>query len=93
MTPRIDVSETILESIRTALDEKLGIPSDEVHLESRLKEDLGLDSLDLVELLTAVEEQIGSPLNDDLVPHLTTVAKVVELIAERTAALPPVSVE
>ena len=55
----------MLEKIKDALVEKFGIERDKIALETRFKEDLQADSLDLVELIMALEEELGIEIPDE----------------------------
>ena len=48
--------------------------------EANLKDDLNMDSLDMVELIMALEEAIGKPINDEDVKELKTVGDVVKFL-------------
>lgn len=48
--------------------------------ETRLVEDLGIDSLDLVAVFLEVQDRYGIVLDDDVVPEIRTVAKLVEQV-------------
>ena len=51
---------TVLERVRDITAEKLSVEMDEVKAESSFTEDLNADSLDVVELIMAIEEEFGS---------------------------------
>lgn len=51
----------ILEKIKDIMEEELGKDRNEVTLESDIIKDLGLDSLDIVTLIMAVEDEYGLP--------------------------------
>lgn len=78
----------ILERVTAMLEEKLGLLPEEITLEARFKEDLGLDSLDMVELLTIVETDLGTAVDDEVALSLVTVGDVIGYLAEypRTGA-------
>ena len=62
------------------------LPAQGVEPEKTLGGDLGLDSLSRVELLSIVEQELGSYIDESLVGSSTTVERLKELVAERTAA-------
>jgi len=64
-----------------ALEEKLAIPREEIQLDSNLRDDLGMDSMDSLEFAVALEEQIGLTLADEEFRDLQTVEEVADLIA------------
>ena len=63
-----------------ALSEVTEKSPDRLNLEDRLQEDLGLDSLDAVELTMTIEDEIGKSIEDELVERLKTVGDVLGLI-------------
>ena len=70
----------MLEKMRAILAEQLGINEDEITTESRFKEDLEADSLDLFELLTTLEEQYDMEIPAEDMEDLTTVGAVIEYL-------------
>jgi acyl carrier protein len=70
--------------VKQILTHRLGIPADEITLGARLVDDLGLDSLDAVELAIATERQFNVALSDEQVAKLMTVADIITLV-ERLA--------
>lgn len=74
----------ILEKIKDIMEEKLGKDRNEVTLESDIINDLGLDSLDIVTLIMAVEDEYGFTADDDEIVNLKTVGDVVKYIENAT---------
>lgn len=70
----------MLEKMKAILAEQLGISEDEITTESRFKEDLEADSLDLFELLTTLEEQYDMEIPAEEMEGLTTVGSVIEYL-------------
>lgn len=68
------------ERIKKIIIEQLGVEEDEVLLESSFIEDLGADSLDIVELIMALEEEFDIEIPDSEAEKITTVADAVEYI-------------
>ena len=62
------------------LSEQLGINKDKITLESDVIKDLGADSLDVVQMLMALEEDFGITVSEDAAANLRTVADIVKLI-------------
>ena len=60
--------------------EQLGVEEDEVTMESSFIDDLGADSLDIVELIMALEEEFDIEVPDEEAEKITTVGDVVEYI-------------
>jgi acyl carrier protein len=72
--------EEIFEKVTTILKNQLSIDNKEVKLESQLIDDLGADSLDLVEISRALEEEFSIEVPDDQVESIHTVEDVVKFI-------------
>lgn len=70
----------IFKKVVDKVTEQLGIDADEVTMESSFIEDLGADSLDIVELLMALEEEFDIEIPDEEAEKLVTIADVVEYI-------------
>jgi acyl carrier protein len=71
---------TTQERVTGIIVELLGVESDKVTLESRFREDLEADSLDLVELIMAFEDEFGGEISDEEAQKLSTVGDVVKYI-------------
>ena len=72
--------EEIFEKVTTILKDQLSIDNKEVKLESQLIDDLGADSLDLVEISMALEEEFSIEVPDDQVESIHTVEDVIKFI-------------
>ncbi len=66
----------MLEKIQTMLADALDLPVEKVVPEAKIVDDLGADSLDVVELLSQLEDEFGIIIPDDEVEDLVTVADV-----------------
>lgn len=66
----------MLEKIQAMLAEALNVPIEKVTPDAKIVEDLGADSLDLVELLSQLEDEYGIIIPDEEVESLVTVADV-----------------
>ena len=66
----------MLEKIQALLADALNLPIEKVTPESKIVDDLGADSLDVVELLSQLEDEYGIVIPDDDVEDLVTVADV-----------------
>ena len=69
-----------LEQLQEIITELLGVDTKEVVLEARFREDLGSDSLDLVELIMAFEDKFGGEISDEEAQEITTVGEAVTYI-------------
>ncbi len=72
----------MLEKIQAMLAEALNISVDKVTPDAKIVDDLGADSLDVVELLSQLEEEYGIIIPDDDAEKLVTVADVAMAIEE-----------
>lgn len=70
----------MFDKIAKMLAEQLGIPQSKITPESRIVDDLGADSLDVVELLMTLEDETGKTIPDDKVAQIKTVGQIVEVI-------------
>ena len=68
--------------VRDIIVELLGVDGDQVTLEARFREDLEADSLDLVELIMAFEEEFNGEISDEEAQNISTVGEVVSYIDE-----------
>ncbi|MBQ3221380.1 MAG: acyl carrier protein [Clostridia bacterium] len=66
----------MLEKIQAMLAEALNLPLEKVTPDAKIVEDLGADSLDVVELLSRLEDEYGVMIPDEEVENLVTVADV-----------------
>src|ERR1700747_551071 len=74
--------------VREIISEQLGVAATEVTPEASFIEDLGADSLDIVELVMALEEQYGIEISDEDAEKIRTVKDVVNYI-EAHKSCPP----
>lgn len=70
----------IFEKVQEKVVEQLGVDVEEVLMESSFIDDLGADSLDIVELLMALEEEFDIEIPDEEAEKLSSVGDVVEYI-------------
>jgi len=68
------------EKVRDIVVEQLGVEADDVAIESTFIDDLGADSLDIVELIMAFEEEFGIEIPDEAAEKIKTVQDVVSYI-------------
>ena len=74
------------ERVKGIIVELLGVDASKVTAEARFREDLEADSLDLVELIMAFEEEFGGEISDEDAQKITTVGQAVEYIETRMPA-------
>lgn len=70
----------MFEQVKNALVESLNIDGDDIKLENLLNEDLGVDSLDAVELSLDLETEFDVEISDEELASLKTVKDIVDLI-------------
>lgn len=76
------MSETF-DRVKGIIVELLGVDASKVTSEARFREDLEADSLDLVELIMAFEEEFGGEISDEDAQTITTVGQAVAYVEER----------
>ena len=70
----------VFEDVRDVVVEQLSVDADAVKLESKIVEDLGADSLDVVELIMALEEKFDVEIPDSDAEKLLSIKDVVDYI-------------
>ena len=73
----------LLDDIKEVVVEQLNVSADEVKEDAKFVEDLGADSLDVVELVMALEEKFDIEIPDDEAEKIQTVADVVAYIESK----------
>lgn len=74
----------VFEKVKKIIVEQLGVEEDDIALESSFIDDLGADSLDIVELIMALEEEFDLEIPDSEAEKITTVGDAVEYIKNNT---------
>lgn len=72
----------VFEKIRDLIVEQLNVDEDSITMDTAFS-DLGADSLDVVELIMAIEEEFDLQIADEDVEGITTVGDVVEYVKDR----------
>ena len=80
---------TIASQIRNALAQHLKRDVSKIHPQDRLREDLGLDSLAMIELLFKIEEHFDLEIPNEDLSRVTTVADVTAYVEEKLGATAP----
>ena len=78
-------SEEILEKVKKIIVEQLGVAETSVTMEESFIDDLGADSLDIVELIMALEEEFDMEIPDSDAEKVVTVGDVVDYIKDHVA--------
>jgi acyl carrier protein len=71
------------ERIKGIIVEQLGVEEDKITPDARFREDLEADSLDLVELIMAMEDEFGGEISDEEAQQLKTVGQAVDYLKQR----------
>ena len=74
---------TVYERVKTIVVDKLGVEEDEVTESASFVESLNADSLDLVELIMAFEEEFGCEIPDDAAEKILSVKDAIDYLAQR----------
>ncbi len=74
--------EEIFAKVKGLIVEQLGVDENKVTLEANFREDLEADSLDLVELIMAFEEEFGGEISDEEAQEITTVGQAVDYLVK-----------
>lgn len=85
MSEQISEQE-VFEKVKGIIVELLGVDAAKVTMEARFREELEADSLDLVELIMAFEEEFSAEIPDEDAQKITTVGGAVTYILDRATA-------
>lgn len=70
----------IFETVRDYLANQFDLDPETITMETNLIDDIGADSLDVVELMTSLEDEYGISIPDEAAAMLTSVAKIVDFL-------------
>ncbi len=73
----------VFERVKAIIVEQLGVDEDKVTQEASFRKDLEADSLDLVELIMAFEDQFGEEISDEEAQKIETVGDAVAFLASK----------
>jgi acyl carrier protein len=73
------------DKIREIIVDQLGVAAEEVVPEASFIDDLGADSLDIVELVMAIEEEFGLEIPDEDAERMQNIGDAISYVEERTA--------
>ncbi|MGB9820357.1 MAG: acyl carrier protein [Pseudothermotoga sp.] len=76
--------KTVVQKVTQVISEKLGVDEKQITETSKLMDDLNADSLDLVDLVMAVEEEFGVKIADSDLEKISTVKDVVDYIMSKS---------
>ena len=72
--------DAIFEKVKAIIVEQLGCDEDKVTMDASFRDDLDADTLDLVELIMAFEEEFGGEISDEEAQTITTVGEAVKFL-------------
>ena len=81
-----DNNKEILEALREVLVDRLKVEAEAVTPQANLFDDLGLDSIDLMSAVVAIEERFEIEVSDAELENVTTVGEAVEILGAKVAA-------
>ncbi len=73
----------LFDEVKKIVVEQLGVEENKVRLDTKLMDDLGVDSLDLIELVMRIEGKFDINIYDKYVKNIVTVGDAVKAIKER----------
>ena len=81
-----DDNKEILEALREVLVDRLKVEAEAVTPQANLFDDLGLDSIDLMSAVMAIEQRFEIEVSDAELENVTTVGEAVEILGAKVAA-------
>lgn len=76
----------VFDKVKELIVDQLGVEEDEVTAEANIQDDLGADSLDIVDLIQTIEDEYDLSIPDDAVEGIKTVGDIVSYIESNTDA-------
>jgi len=76
---------SVEEKVKEIIVDQLGVSADEVKPEAKFVDDLGADSLDLTELIMAMEEEFGVEIADEDAQKIVKVQDAIDFVAAKKA--------
>ncbi|MBE6857138.1 MAG: acyl carrier protein [Ruminococcus sp.] len=76
----------IFDKLKELIVDQLGVDEDEVTMEANIQEDLGADSLDIVDLITTIEDEFDLSIPDEAVEGIKTVGDIANYIEKNADA-------
>ncbi|MCI6560649.1 MAG: acyl carrier protein [Ruminococcus sp.] len=76
----------VFEKLKDIIVDQLGVEKDDVAMDANIQEDLGADSLDIVDLITTIEDEFELSIPDEAVENIKTVGDIVNYIEKNSEA-------
>ena len=76
----------VFEKLKDIIVDQLGVEKDDVAMDANIQEDLGADSLDMVDLITTIEDEFELSIPDEAVENIKTVGDIVNYIEKNSEA-------
>ncbi|MBQ8613875.1 MAG: acyl carrier protein [Ruminiclostridium sp.] len=76
----------IFEKVKSIIVDQLDVDENKVTMDANIQDDLGADSLDIVDLVMSFEDEFDMEIPDDQVENIKTVGDVVKYVEENTEA-------
>ena len=76
----------VFDKVKELIVDQLGVEEEEVTSEANIQDDLGADSLDIVDLIQTIEDEYDLSIPDDAVEGIKTVGDIVSYIESNTDA-------
>lgn len=74
----------IFEKLKTIISDELNVPEESIHMETSFEDDLNADSLDLFQIIMAIEDEFDLEISNEDAETVMTVESAVELIEQAT---------
>ncbi len=80
----MDGTIMVFDNVKDLISEQLDVKADEITEDSSIQDDLGADSLDVVDLVMAIEDEFSVEIPEDQVENIKTVGDIVKFIEDNT---------
>jgi acyl carrier protein len=77
---------SVFDKVKAIIVQQLAVPEEKVTMQARFREDLEADSLDLVELIMAFEDEFGGQIPDEDAQKIASVGDAVTYLEKRTVS-------